>query len=423
MASSSKNDDLGALRMNSEQTALKDEVYYWLDNARFLVQGVLFRVPRLPFILGSRYFTERHGLRHNTNSAEPIIHLQSVSAAHFRVFLSFLFPMPTNTPLESRFTKEEWVTILRLCTEWHFPEFRKLAIQNLAGKLMELELIHVGREFCIPVFVLEGYRAVIDRPKAKIIGKEDAASIGYESANKLWAIRYQIQIVGVTFDEEALDRELHESFAEELAELRRYKEEGYMDPEDNFEWADAGEEAGNEEEGPPEHPIWMQSVSGGPPPETERVRLTRSIENLKEEERQIMKRLQEVQLWDVTPEATENLAKVTKARKEAVPGGERLRKSLDTINEMSTLDLWSLLEEPKGRREWREQHHQDTKGEENGQPIKWKQEGKADKEMELAKLSEEILQCQRKRWEVEGQLKKLDQPIVHFIADACRRRK
>jgi hypothetical protein len=39
MASSSKNDDLGALRMNSEQTALKDEVYYWLDNARFLVSA------------------------------------------------------------------------------------------------------------------------------------------------------------------------------------------------------------------------------------------------------------------------------------------------------------------------------------------------------------------------------------------------
>ena len=37
MASTSEDGDLRAMRVSAEQTALKDEVYYWLDNARFLV--------------------------------------------------------------------------------------------------------------------------------------------------------------------------------------------------------------------------------------------------------------------------------------------------------------------------------------------------------------------------------------------------
>jgi hypothetical protein len=65
----------------------------WLKSVSFQVQGVLFRVPRLPFILGSRYFTEKHELHSNGVEAEPVIHLQSVSAPQFRVFLKFLFPM------------------------------------------------------------------------------------------------------------------------------------------------------------------------------------------------------------------------------------------------------------------------------------------------------------------------------------------
>jgi hypothetical protein len=37
MPSAIKNGGLEATRVAAEQTALKDEVYYWLDNARFLV--------------------------------------------------------------------------------------------------------------------------------------------------------------------------------------------------------------------------------------------------------------------------------------------------------------------------------------------------------------------------------------------------
>ena len=37
MPSAIKDGGLEATRVAAEQTALKDEVYYWLDNARFLV--------------------------------------------------------------------------------------------------------------------------------------------------------------------------------------------------------------------------------------------------------------------------------------------------------------------------------------------------------------------------------------------------
>ncbi|TEB38101.1 hypothetical protein FA13DRAFT_723524 [Coprinellus micaceus] len=459
------------MKSTAKKAALNDEVYYWPDNVRFLVQGVLFRVPRLPFILGSRYFTEKHELRSNGVEAEPVIHLQSVSAPQFRVFLKFLFPMPSNKPLESIFTKYEWITILSLCTAWHFPEFRKLAIQNLDGKLAELELIYVGRALSIPIFVLEGYRAIINRPKAQIITKEESAAIGHEVE---------------------LGRELHESFAEELAELERYDEERRADPEGNSKWEDVGGGGGDKGEAPPgtAGPAMAQAAeetkgdNGTPPeppapvhssnlpeppaglggrdrtqnsagkwpasdreqeppasypeqgdvtqddaeqrgmddgeadPEPEQVQLATALENLKEEERGIVEQLRDLKSRRLTLDATEKLEGVETARRERIEeelreiaevklAAEQLTRELETANEWDALDLQDRLEDAKDKRAELERQSAEREKKEHGQIVRWNKVGKKHKEKALAKLGAELLECQIKQKETVERLKQL----------------
>jgi hypothetical protein len=93
----------------------KDETYYWADNIKFSVQaarsplspmvltwhhiyqveGVLFRVSRYPFFLGSQSFAEKYGLLVDKDEGGPktIAQLEGVTAAQFRVFLKFMFPV------------------------------------------------------------------------------------------------------------------------------------------------------------------------------------------------------------------------------------------------------------------------------------------------------------------------------------------
>ncbi|TEB38102.1 hypothetical protein FA13DRAFT_1725734, partial [Coprinellus micaceus] len=456
--------DSREMRVAAERAALEDGVYYWLDNVRFLVQGILFRVPRLPFILGSRYFTEKHGLHSNgvEAAAEPIIHLRSVSAPQFRVFLKFLFPMPSNKPLESIFTKEEWITILSLCTAWHFPEFRKLAIQSLDGKLAELELIHVGRALCIPIFVLEGYRAIINRPTTKIITKEEATVIGHESVNKLWIIRYQIQVAGVALDEEAMGRELHENFAEELAELVRDDPEGRVPPEMVREWAGVPEdesrmgkdmrgsvsphefqgedEAKGQERvpldakssvpwadflGPPACPRprditrdpagWWDASDGEMKREMEEVQLAGCLQDLKGEEREIRRKLQEAQSREQSLEGGVDTESVKHARLERIKEELRKIEEVKRVEKELTrslgnrkmwfgpdIDLWIRLEDVRNRRRELKQRIIDGGAVEDDQSLRW------DKAKALVQLNTELRYCQVKQQMLEKRLNELN---------------
>ncbi|KAJ3537548.1 hypothetical protein NMY22_g5546 [Coprinellus aureogranulatus] len=200
-----------------EPVGKKDEVYYWDDNVTFSVEDVLFRVSRYPFLLGSEHFVTKYGLAvSNGCDSQSAVRLEGVTAADFRVFLKFLFPVHLTSTV-STYTKDEWLVILALSVRWHFHEARKLAIQHLDGQLTDVELVLSGRAAYVPRWVLAGYRAIVERPRQETIADEVGEQIGHREMNGLWAIRYHCAVTqcGSSFAENALRRK----FSIELAEL------------------------------------------------------------------------------------------------------------------------------------------------------------------------------------------------------------
>ncbi|KAF6761101.1 hypothetical protein DFP72DRAFT_880087 [Ephemerocybe angulata] len=165
----------------TEPAIEKDDVYYWSDNVRFLVQGKLFRVSRHQFILGSKYFSEKYHLGGGDDEGTTdTVQLDDITAAEFRVFLRIVFPSHTTSTTTS-FTKVEWLTILELSVRWHFHDFRKLAIEHLDGSLTGIERIKIGRAAYVPRWVLCGYQSLVMRK---------ADDIGNRTVNTLWIVRY-----------------------------------------------------------------------------------------------------------------------------------------------------------------------------------------------------------------------------------------
>ncbi|KAF5317387.1 hypothetical protein D9611_003708 [Ephemerocybe angulata] len=200
----------------TEPAGEKDEVYYWPNNVRFLVEGKLFRVSQYQFITGSQYFTEKYGLSTiaDNDGPESVVQLPDVvSAAQFRVFLKMLFPVHT-TSTTSSFTKDEWLTILELSVLWHFHDLRKLAIQHLDGTLGAIELVKVGRAAYVPRWVLAGYKALVIRQG--IITEDEGDKIGNRTVNTLWIIRYLVEHHDL---EGGVEKELEARFSGEFAIL------------------------------------------------------------------------------------------------------------------------------------------------------------------------------------------------------------
>ncbi|KAJ3519023.1 hypothetical protein NMY22_g13384 [Coprinellus aureogranulatus] len=455
------------------------------------VEDVLFKVPRFQFAMGSRHFSEKYGLCDDGHCDGKIVHLSGVSAAQFRVFLAFLFPIPSNTPIASIFTKDEWLTILSLCTRWNFPEFRALAIQSLDGKLTELELIHIGRAFYIPDFLKQGYRAIVERHKDNDITEEEAAAIGHEATNKLWIIRFQHHISGSWEDEDTVEYELLSEFGEELMELARRECE--IQAKVEVEGAIAADEANAEVRQPQEeaqrkrdwegypsapweayyHPLHVRPLSkleeehlepihneslnhawgwetppgdaavcgtqSDDPTATEWTALRTTLEQLREQERDLTGRLKEKQAWGLHPKAADNIEEVTKARNERI--AEELRnieeakqaeediikplKSLEAAElgrqqstgsstqgcagvdaRVSVEELEAQLEDTMARRvELEKLHISNTqKGPEDGELVKLTRSSQRRKRRAVVKLKLELLECRTKLERVEEQL-------------------
>ncbi|KAF5317388.1 hypothetical protein D9611_003709 [Ephemerocybe angulata] len=198
----------------TEPAIEKDEEYYWSDNVWFLVQGRLFRVSRHQFIIGSKYFSDKYHLGgREDEGTTDIVPLDGVTAAEFRVFLRIVFPSHTTSTTTS-FTKDEWLTILKLSVRWHFHDFRKLAIEHLDGGLTDIELIKAGRAAYVPRWVLSGYQRLVEREG--IITVDEADEIGNRTVNTLWIVRYLMDRKAL---DGAIENELAWRFSDEISML------------------------------------------------------------------------------------------------------------------------------------------------------------------------------------------------------------
>ncbi|KAJ3519026.1 hypothetical protein NMY22_g13387 [Coprinellus aureogranulatus] len=168
----------------AEPPARPDEVYFW-ELITFSVGGLLFRLPKCRFIVGSPVFAEWVS---NRESDDSPIKLEDVRAADFRIFLKLFFPThETSTTLH--LSKVEWLVILNLSTKWHFARFRKLALEELDVRFTDpVELITLGRAAYAHLWALAGYGALATSPNS-ISGKQ-SESIGDRTADRVYIVRH-----------------------------------------------------------------------------------------------------------------------------------------------------------------------------------------------------------------------------------------
>ncbi|KAH6910277.1 hypothetical protein BKA70DRAFT_1466732, partial [Coprinopsis sp. MPI-PUGE-AT-0042] len=173
-----------------------DNVYFW-ESVDFLVEGALFKVPKYHLVNGSKRFSEEYGIvscnptrdddrdtDKGTTRRQPIP--LNVLAGDFRSFLGIMYPTAIHCKL--RFTKAEWISILKLATLWYFNEIRAIAIKELDIQgLNPLEKVTLGKAYNISRWLVTGYESLVNEEHA--ISMEEAKTIGFESSIRIFLCR------------------------------------------------------------------------------------------------------------------------------------------------------------------------------------------------------------------------------------------
>ncbi|KAJ7314358.1 hypothetical protein DFH08DRAFT_716740, partial [Mycena albidolilacea] len=177
---------------SSASQGTHDENYYF-ETITFQVEGRIFNVPRYHFERSSEIFATMltlpagDGVHPEGHSADYPVVLEGVSSADFRALLKVLYPdiprvltMPGGA--KNWLMKDEWISVLKLSTQWRFLDARKLAIQQLQSRsdIESVERVVLARQYDVAAWLRIGYTELVQR--RDVIYREEAEKIGWETA-------------------------------------------------------------------------------------------------------------------------------------------------------------------------------------------------------------------------------------------------
>ncbi|KAJ7312369.1 hypothetical protein DFH08DRAFT_717582 [Mycena albidolilacea] len=133
------------------------------------VEGRIFNVPRYHFERSSEIFATMltlpagDGAHPEGHSAEYPVVLEGISSADFRALLKALYPL----------CKDEWISVLKLSTQWCFLDARKLAIQQLQSRsdIESVERVVLARQYDVAAWLRIGYTELV--PRRNVISREE----------------------------------------------------------------------------------------------------------------------------------------------------------------------------------------------------------------------------------------------------------
>jgi hypothetical protein len=83
---------------------------------------------------------------------------------------------------------EDWVSVLKLSTRWHFNRIRGLAITHLAAIAMDpVDKVVLAKKYKVRDWLQSGYESLVSR--STMISLEEAEKIGYQTAHLLYQAR------------------------------------------------------------------------------------------------------------------------------------------------------------------------------------------------------------------------------------------
>ncbi|KAJ6456078.1 hypothetical protein C8R45DRAFT_1034843 [Mycena sanguinolenta] len=175
-----------------EYTGPRDQKYY-LESITFKIEDRVFKVPRYHFEHSSEIFATTFTLPVADNAdtegqsdENPVI-LEGISSVDFRALLTVLYPL--DIPQILSMPKDEWISVLKLSTQWYFLDARDLAIKQLDERpdIGSVERILLGRQYDVATWLRMGYNDLAKREEG--ISLEDAAKIGWETTVRLYQTR------------------------------------------------------------------------------------------------------------------------------------------------------------------------------------------------------------------------------------------
>ncbi|KAL0573177.1 hypothetical protein V5O48_008788 [Marasmius crinis-equi] len=169
------------------------------------VADEVYKVPRRPFMgnphppfsdLISLPTSEKdgeEGLQEPEGSSEdsPIV-LEQVEKAEFESFLSVLLVNPPfqATKLFQSFKIEEWISVLKLATQWNFFALRKLSIHYLSSNkgFKYIDRIVFARKYSVPRWFVEGIATAAFAFDSQI-SHSDAERLGLSTTVSLYHLK------------------------------------------------------------------------------------------------------------------------------------------------------------------------------------------------------------------------------------------
>ncbi|KZP33823.1 hypothetical protein FIBSPDRAFT_1035806 [Athelia psychrophila] len=167
---------------SSAPKAIEKHLRFFLptENIFFLVENMLYSVPRAPFERQSSAFTGK-----SLTEDDPLI-LVDVKVADFDHFLSILYPSDRGM---SATTVDEWAAILHLAIKWGFEFIRTLSTKHIARIATDIDKIVLGRQYGVNPWLLDAFVAVCIREQS--LTTEEGRRMKVEDIIGINAIRQQ----------------------------------------------------------------------------------------------------------------------------------------------------------------------------------------------------------------------------------------
>ncbi|KAI1787733.1 hypothetical protein LXA43DRAFT_1184327 [Ganoderma leucocontextum] len=187
------------LTPSSPKSSRRDDEFYCQDVV-FLVDDVLFKVPRRPFEYDSEAFSATFTLPPvngaygvEGSSDDNPIKLEGVTEDEFRPLLWVMFRSGYGS--SRTLTQTQWISVLRLSTMWFFKDLRERAVNELS-KLVSTPAARIvlARKFNIPGWTEPALGALAQQEQP--LSAQDLEALGWDTAAKLIQIRESVVFSG-----------------------------------------------------------------------------------------------------------------------------------------------------------------------------------------------------------------------------------
>ncbi|KAF5383248.1 hypothetical protein D9615_004843 [Tricholomella constricta] len=160
---------------------------FYMTMAVFEVEDSLFRVPTHYFRASTEFFNVDFDSA-DASGDECHLKLEDVTQADFRALLNLMYPR--SLTLTRTLSDDEWVSVLKLSTNWMMLDVRRMAIEHLtSASIPPADRVILARTYNIADWLRSAYIDLADVSIEVGISPEDAAKIGLESTLKLYRSR------------------------------------------------------------------------------------------------------------------------------------------------------------------------------------------------------------------------------------------